>query len=77
MKAYVGTFKKKDGSVRTMTFAKLKDLPQKFLTETLKGSKMNKQMDGSEVVYDLDLRDFRVFNWNTVVGQVEEKDINF
>jgi hypothetical protein len=77
MKAYIGTFKKKDGSLRTMTFAKMADLPQQFLTETLKGGKSAKQNDGSEVVYDLDLREFRVFNWNTVVGEVVEKDINF
>lgn len=77
MKAYTGTFKKKDGSLRTMTFAKMKDLPEKFLAETLKGGKSSKQTEGSEVVYDLDLREFRVFNWNAVVGQVVEKDINF
>ena len=77
MKAYVGTFKKKDGSLRTMTFAKLKDLPAKFLAENLKGGKSPKHSDGSEVVYDLDHKDFRVFNWNSVVGQVVEKDINF
>ena len=77
MKAYTGTFKKKDGSLRTMTFAKLQDLPQQFLAETLKGGKSAKQMQGSEVVYDLDLREFRVFNWNAVVGPVVEKDINF
>jgi len=77
MKAYIGSFKKKDGSVRTMTFAKLKDLPPQFLSETLKGGKSAKQSQGSEVVYDLELREFRVFNWNAVVGQVVEKDINF
>jgi len=77
MKAYTGTFKKKDGSLRTMTFAKIKDLPQQFLVETLKGRKSAKQIEGSEVVYDLDLREFRVFNWNAVVGEVVEKDINF
>lgn len=77
MKAYTGTFKKKDGSLRTMTFAKMQDLPQQFLAETLKGGKSAKQSEGSEVVYDLDLREFRVFNWNAVVGPVVEKDINF
>lgn len=77
MKTYIGTFKKKDGSHRTMTFAKLQDLPQQFLAETLKGGRSAKQSEGSEVVYDLDLREFRVFNWNTVVGPVVEKDINF
>lgn len=77
MKAYTGTFKKKDGSLRTMTFAKMKDLPEKFLAETLKGTRSAKQSEGSEVVYDLDLREFRVFNWNSVVGAVVEKDINF
>jgi hypothetical protein len=77
MKAYTGTFKKKDGSLRTMTFVKLQDLPQKFLSENLKGGKSPKHSAGNEVVYDLDMRDFRVFNWNAVVGQVVEKDINF
>lgn len=77
MKAYTGTFKKKDGSLRTMRFVKVKDLPRQFLVETLKGGKSAKQIEGSEVVYDLDLREFRVFNWNAVVGEVVEKDINF
>ena len=51
MKAYTGTFKKKDGSLRTMTFAKMKDLPQQFLAETLKGGRSSKQIEGSENAY--------------------------
>lgn len=77
MKSYKGSFKKKDGSVREMNFAKLKDLPPEFLAGKLKGSKPAKLTEGSEVVWDLDAKDFRVFNWNSVLGDVKESDINF
>ena len=34
MKAYVGTFMKKSGEVRTMTFMKVDDVPEGILPET-------------------------------------------
>ena len=37
MKAYKGTFKKKNGESRDMVFARLLDLPQKFLNEKVQG----------------------------------------
>ena len=31
MKAYIGTFVKKDGTLRNMTFANIEDLPKRIL----------------------------------------------
>ena len=38
MTAYTGTFVKKDGTERTMTFIKVEDLPTEFLETKLKNS---------------------------------------
>ena len=70
VKTYTATFRKKDGSLRNMNFAKLKDLPTEFLSAKLKGNSKSSAPDGSEVVWDLDLKEFRMFNWNTVIGEV-------
>lgn len=76
MIAYTGTFVKKDGTKRTMTFVKMEDLPQDFLQSTLKntGRKVN-LAEGSKVVYDVDARDFRIFNFNTLEGQLIENKV--
>jgi hypothetical protein len=73
LKTYTATFKKKDGSLRSMKFTKLKDLPPEFLADKLKGGKSHAPA-GSEVVWDLELKEFRIFNWNTVIGEVVEQD---
>lgn len=73
MKAYKGTFKKKSGDLRDMFFARLEDLPDSFLDEKIIGSGAAKQYaPGMELVFDLEEDNFRVFNWNTVVGTVNE-----
>lgn len=76
MKAYKGTFTKKDGTLRTMKFVRLSDLPQGFLNEHIKGTGPKKNPNPSlEVVWDLGKVSFRVFNWANVVGDVEECEV--
>ena len=72
MKAYRGTFTKKNGEIREMLFAHLKDLPDTFLDEKIVGSGSEKAYpDGMELVFDLEVEGFRVFNWSTQVGSIE------
>ena len=70
--AYVGTFEKKSGEERSMRFVKITDLPEDFMASKTKGNKQRKLSEGSELVWDLDKKEFRVFNWNTVKGDVTE-----
>ena len=72
-RAYTGTFTKNNGHKRTMTFIKGIDVP----THIRGGSRTTTLKEGQEVVYDVDAKGFRVFNWGTVQGQVTEKNINF
>jgi hypothetical protein len=76
MTAYTGTFVKKDGTQRTMTFINMEDLPEDFLKSTIKntGRKVN-LAEGSKVVYDVDARDFRIFNFKTIVGELIEQKV--
>ena len=65
----IRTFLKKNGESREMHFIKLDDLPEEFLKKQLKGSnKERKLAEGLELVWDLDNKGFRVFNWNTHTG---------
>ena len=66
---YNATFVKKDGDERNMSFVKLNDLPKGFLDDKIKGSRENKLAEGQEVVWDVENSGFRVFNWNTIVGE--------
>jgi len=71
--AFKATFKKKDGSLRTMIFYNVDQLPKKLIEERIKGSNTSRKLqDGSRVVYDLEAHDFRVFNESTVVGEIEK-----
>lgn len=73
MKAYKGTFKKKNGQIREMLFAHLRDLPDTFLEEKIIGSGSEKSYpDGMELVWDLEENGFRVFNWSTHTGHLEQ-----
>ena len=73
---YTGTFKKADGTTRTMSFIKTQDLPNShFSSNQIKG---NRSRDGkTEVVYDTKLRDFRRFNHSTQVGQLSEQKVTY
>lgn len=76
MKVYTGTFLKKNGDERTMNFVRLDDLPQEFITSRIKGAKKpNKLTEGLELVWDMDISEFRIFNWQTTQGEVNEKEI--
>ena len=76
MKANLGIFKKKDGSLRTMRFVDLKDLPEGFFISQTKGTgKKTNLTEGSNLVWDLDKQGFRVFNKKTIIGEIEAFDI--
>ena len=70
-----GTFHKQNGDRRTMRFIRRQDLPSSMINEatirTLEGK------TGSEVVYDVDARAFRQFNWKTVEGDVTRTNTTF
>ena len=70
--AYVGTFEKKTGEERSMRFVKITDLPEEFMASKTKGGRQRKLSEGNELVWDLDKKQFRVFNWNTVKGDVTQ-----
>jgi len=73
MKAYTGTFVKKNGDTRTMSFARLEDLPTAFLDTKLTGTGNQRTLEeGLELVWDLENSGFRVFNHGAVVGAVSE-----
>lgn len=77
MKAYKGTFKKKNGESRDMVFARLLDLPQKFLDEKVQGAGSEQQYpEGMELVWDLEADNFRVFNWKSAETHPKEFDVD-
>lgn len=77
MKAYKGTFKKKNGEARQMTFARLADLPEQFLeTRIIGAGSEQKYPDGMELVWDLEADNFRIFNWNTSEEKPTEVNID-
>ena len=77
MKAYKGTFKKRNGQIREMLFAHLHDLPDTFLDEKIIGSGTEKMYPaGMQLVWDLEEEGFRIFNWSTQVGLVEQVKID-
>tara|TARA_A200000159_G_scaffold151250_1_gene161247 strand:- start:2094 stop:2399 length:306 start_codon:yes stop_codon:yes gene_type:complete len=73
MIGYSGTFVKSNGDERTMTFVKLADLPAGFLDGKVKGdnptARQNNLSEGLELVWDVDTNAFRVYNWNTAIGE--------
>lgn len=75
MKSFIATFRKKDGSIRKMNFAKLKDLPPEFLAGKVKGKSAPQLKEGHELVWDLEINEFRIVNWTTLIGDIEEKEI--
>lgn len=71
MNLFEGTFLKKDGSSRTMTFVKLNELPESFLKRVTKGGTPPKLSEGYESVWDVESAGFRVFNHNTLQGEIK------
>lgn len=69
MIGYQGTFVKSNGEQRTMNFIKLQDLPQGFLAAMTKGGSQRNLAEGQELVWDVDANAFRIYNWNTAIGE--------
>ena len=70
IRAYVGTFEKKNGEPRAMKFARLEDLPEGFVEQKTKGgNKARKLTEGNELVWDLDAKGFRVFQLEHCQGR--------
>lgn len=79
---YSGSFVKKDGSTRTMNFLRIKELPEDIkvkigLTANATATRQIYLKPGFEIVYDLDEKDFRTFNWNAVQGQASQQQMEF
>jgi hypothetical protein len=72
---YNGTFQKLNGERRTMRFIRKSDLPSSMVNESTIADLEGKT--GNEVVYDVDKRSFRQFNWKTTEGQVTETSTRF
>ena len=72
---YNGTFRKLNGQSRTMRFIRRQDLPSSMVNESTIADLEGKT--GNEVVYDVDKRSFRQFNWKTTEGQVTETSTTF
>ena len=69
-KTYTGTFTKRNGQSRTMTFVKSSDIPL-HIRGTGQSPRLSK---GEEVVFDINAKGYRVFNWNTTQGLVTEQN---
>lgn len=77
MKAYKGSFKKRNGEIRQMLFAKIHDLPDSFIEQKIIGTGVDRQYPaGMELVWDIEEDNFRVFNWSTVEEPVKELTID-
>ena len=70
-----GTFQKRNGDRRTMRFIRKSDLPSAMVNESTISTLEGKT--GAEVVYDIDARAFRQFNWKTVEGDVTKTSSTF
>ncbi len=70
---YTGTFTKRNGQARTMTFVKGTDVPQH-----VRGSGQTPRLSkGEEIVYDVNANGWRVFNHNTIQGKITESNVKF
>ncbi|MCK9596341.1 hypothetical protein M0R19_04115 [Candidatus Pacearchaeota archaeon] len=78
MEGIKAKFIKKNGEEREMRFIKISNLPEDFLKEQVKGtgSKIRVLQEGSELVWDLDKKSFRVFNWNSIIGEALKFSVN-
>jgi len=75
MKAFQGSFIKKNGDVREMIFAYIEDLPEDYLEDKIIGSGPEKTYaPGMKLVWDLEEDNFRIFNFNAVMVTPEQID---
>lgn len=77
----VGKFLKQNGEEREMKFLKNSDMTEeqknKIGLTPDKESKKKKLAEGSEMVYDLDAKDFRIFNWATTTAEVVQQEMEY
>jgi len=77
MKAYKGSFKKKNGDKREMVFSRIKDLPNGFVAARIVGAGSERTYpEGMELVWDLEADDFRIFNYKTADNNIQELDVD-
>lgn len=77
MKAYKGSFTKKNGEKREMVFSRIKDLPGSFVAARVVGTGTERSYpEGMELVWDLEADDFRIFNYKTVTGDLKELEVD-
>lgn len=73
LKVNSAVFKKQNGESRTMNFVRIPDFTDEFKTalewKENKETKKRNIQEGMETVFDLDAKQFRIFNWNTIVGE--------
>ena len=75
MTGYKAIFVKKDGSQREIRFVRPDDMPENWLAPHIKGTGKKRTLkEGMELVWDIDREGFRVFNWDTVQGDVKKFD---
>ncbi len=73
MKAYRGSFEKQDTTIREMTFCRIQEIPQDYIASKIKGTGNPRKLpDDMELVFDLEVDDFRVFNWGTRIGTLKK-----
>jgi len=66
MVIFEATYRRDDGSKRKIKFARLNDLPKNKVDKR----KTVEYPVGKELVWDVQKKGYRVFNWNTVIGKV-------
>lgn len=64
---YTGTFTNKSGFQRQMRFIKVSDFPSS-ITSRFKRNRVLQQ--GYETVWDIDRKQYRTFNYNTMIGSL-------
>ena len=70
--AYTGTFTTKGGQTRTMTFVRQGDMPSSLFEGK---QQPHQSQTGQEVVYDVNAKGFRTFNWATAHGTVNKRTV--
>jgi hypothetical protein len=71
MVLFEATYRKDDGTKRKIKFARLNDLPKSKVDKR----KVVEYPVGKELVWDVQKKGYRVFNWNSVIGKVVAKSV--
>jgi len=77
VQGYKGKFVKKNGDEREMLFVELGDLPAKLLSEHTKGTGKQAKLPGNQrLVWDVEAKNFRVFNFGTLVDRLQNISVD-